>query len=129
MQSLTGIERNTDGFDIRSAVGDFDNRVGGVVGLPLCERIVDAREVFLLADQVEVVHRGLRQGALVFTSAHVRAERVVVCDPDALATSLCWWKSDAAKHWVDRNLPGQRTIGPIRKISDHNRTRVNHLPR
>ena len=125
MQSLTGIERDTDGFDIRSAVGDFDDGVGRVVGLPLRERIVDAREVFLRADKIEVVHRWLRQRALVFASAHVGAERVVVSDPNALATSLRWRKSDASKHWVDCNLLGQRTVGPICKVSDHNRTRVN----
>ena len=52
MKRLPGIEIDGDRLDINGAVGDLDDGVCRIIGLPLRKSVIDAREVFAGTHQI-----------------------------------------------------------------------------
>ena len=60
LQCLTRPQRNVNGFDVNTAVCNLNDGVDRVVSLPVGQGVIDAREGFPFAYQIEAVSRGLR---------------------------------------------------------------------
>src|SRR5579884_4356241 len=137
LQPLTLLQSHAQSvFGVDAAIGDLNDRVVGLIGMPLLPVLPElqsggnAMKVVgaFLADMQQVVGIGLEKRAIVLTAANIGAKRIVIHDPHSSLGNLLRRKSDPPQHGIDGNLAHRRVIQPVCQVGSDDVFYVYRLP-